>query len=559
MRLLRRTIRLGVFPVLLVARLLKSSLPTNANSPKGLIPKVFNTVDHIRSAFAPYWRRGIRWMTVAIGFGVYFLLQALFAYLIGEMIVWIIVAFFVVCISFLLAAARPFYAFLVWLFLSPFAAMFLRLDFGKGVPAISLDRIAILFLGLFLILRTMANRQPIRKVLYAEGFYVIFIAGVIISSFTHEYSDIRALLTHQFDILILSFIVYYVTKASITDIRGIRSVLLCLIAVGVLSACFGVYESVTGKYWFSAVTGLDVDLQGYKDIGTGRSRGPFGNPVPYGTFLTMASFICIHFIVCARRYYIKLFLALIALFMMYGCYLCYTRGAYLAFGVLIIVMPFLMKGSRRAYVLLSLFAMIILLMSLPFLMSEKQFEQRMTNERNINNRIIVNASLWNAFKHNMWFGVGIDQSDNAVEEYLTSVGNISGMYGTIGKGKMARANVIRSHNSLVTILVEQGLVGMGIYMLALGGFFFRLYKIRSRLSTSGFYGKDLVGLIFGLNLAYTASILTYDVRYFKYPHFVFWVLIALVIRVEELFAQEQVGLENRFLDRAQAPRGLAHA
>ena len=515
----------------------------SADASGGIVPRAKYGVGRTRTVLAPLWRRSVRAWMVLTGFGVYLGLQLTIALLVENLWWWFIVAFFIVAGSLALAAARPTLAFLVWVFSSPLGFIFLRLDFGKGLPAITYDRIVIVVLAALLIVRTLSRRESIRKLILAEWLTVAFTLYIAVSLFFWETAKLISFLgiiAAQFDHIGLAIILYFVTKASLTKRDHIVWVIVVLIGVGTYVAASGFYEHFTGNMWFSSFIPGEWGLA-TQDVGRGRATGPMLNPTPYGTLLGITAFAALHIAAWTKNKAAKLFYYLAVPFVVIACYFCYTRGGYITLGLMVLGMPFLARGNRKVYAMAGVTAILVGMVAVPILLTNPDFHKRMSNVGTIYNRIAITASTINIVKHHPWFGVGLGNIDEALEVYITNAGQLSGLYArSYFPNKRYLLPVQTSHNSLLTILAEEGVVGFGLYAGAIIAFVVTMWRIRSKLPDKGYLGKDFVSFVLLAVVGHYVSIATYDVRFFKYPTYVLWILLALVIRLNELGSEKQL-------------------
>lgn len=497
-----------------------------------------------RTLSAPIWRRTLRGLCVCLGLCTFAGLQILLAHFINEFTWWYIAALYVVAVTVVIVAARPTAAFIIWLSVSPVAMLLLKLDWGRDMPALTFDRVAIYSLAMFLVFRTMANRVRPRRPLVAEWLLIAFPAYVFVRMWTQPHRFLVRDINVYLAIVVISTVLYFLSKASLMKPKHAVWVMKALVFVGLYSALFGFYEHFTGKMWFSSIAGTDFLLkQGFwGDVGSGRSAGPFGNPTVYGTFLGLSTFLAFHLAAYTRRVDLKLFYYAGAVVMVIGWFWCYTRGGYIGVIMFLVLMPLFARGIRKQYLVLFVIGAVLVVLAIPMLLTNREIYQRMTARDTAVGRIAIAATMINAWKHNLWFGVGLNQVDYAIEQYITNAGSVSGMWVRGGNYQWPQAglrHIITSHNSFLSILVEYGTVGALIYYGALLAFILRLLAIRKRGPAHDMLGQDFVSLILVFILGHLISIAVYDVRYFTYMNYVFWILIAVVIRLDELAQEEE--------------------
>jgi len=66
-----------------------------------------------------------------------------------------------------------------------------------------------------------------------------------------------------------------------------------------------------------------------------------------------------------------------------------------------------------------------------------------------------------------------------------------------------------------------------------------LYKLCVRMPYSGLLGRDFLCLVIVGIIGHIISTMGYDIRFFKYPSYSLWVLLAFGVRLGEIYAKEQ--------------------
>lgn len=502
-----------------------------------------------RTAAAPGWRKLVRWVVVAFGFAVYFALQLVLAYLCNQLLWIFIVAFMIIVACLVFAVSKPTATFLVWLAISPLAFIFLRMDFGKGIPAITFDRVALSALAGFLLLRALLYKHKVKAPIIAEMFAIAHIVYVMIALFVMQpgsLPEVSRSLSSKFDHIVLALIAYYIAKSVLVARKQLLGAIIALIVAGVYSALSAVYEHQTGLRWFSSFLPVEMGL-GYSDVG--RACGPLINPSALGTFLGITAFLTYHLYYCAERKAHKVLLLALVPLQLIGCFFTYTRGGYVAPAILLVLMPLAAKANRKNYVALLLAGFLVGMIATPIVVANRQIHHRLTKQSTVLGRLVITAGTINIIKHHPAFGIGLGQIDYGLEKYITNAGALSGWYARgmqplqVYPHQRLRT-VVTSHNSLLTILAEEGLVGGFLYLGCFIAFIVHLLKVRARLPDEGIFGKDLIAVIIVASLGHFISTLTYDIRFFKYPNYVLWAMFAIGVRLGEIVTEEAQEREN---------------
>ena len=543
MRLLRDSLRAVLKPVAIIWDWLQGRSTAVSGGDVGVIAQAGYGLGFLRTRTAPGWRKLVRWGVVALGFAAYFGLQLVLAYLCNQLMWVYIIAFMIMIACLVFAAAKPAATFIFWLAFSPLGFIFLRMDFGAGLPAITFDRVTLAALSFFLILRTLLNRHRIKRPIAGEWFALIQIAYIMLALFVMKPGNLPSILrtlSEKFDHIALALVAYFIAKSVLRTRKQLVGALIALLVAGVYSALSAFYEHYTGLRWFSSFLPVEFGLA-YADIG--RASGPLINPSALGTFLGLTAFLSYHFYATTQRKSLKGFLLVLMLLQLIGCYFTYTRGAYVGPALLLVGMPFAAIGYRKQYVGLFLVAVVSMIIAAPIVMSNRNVHSRLTKESTVLFRVAVTASTFNIIKHHPLFGIGLGEIDNGLEKYMTNAGALSGWYARgIEPSKVYPQRklwkIVTSHNSLLTIFAEEGIVGGMLYVGCFVAFLVHLIKVRARLPDKGVLNKDLVSLLILACVGHFLACLTYDIRFFKYPNYVLWATYAIVIRLGEILNEE---------------------
>jgi len=541
-------------------------VPPMSDAPAGLVPRAWFNVGFFRTLTAPGWRTLVRWTVVAVGFCLYISLQLVLAYMVNQLMWEYIVAFFVAMACLVLAVSRPTLAFILWLVLSPLGFIFLRMDFGAGMPAITFDRVALSALAGFLILRTMMERHRVKKPIVGEWLTLAFIGYTCVALYVMQPGSLKTILgtiSEKFDHIGLALIVYYIAKSVLVTRRHLNWIVIGLVITGLYVAVSAFYEHYTGNQWFSSFLGGNYSLA-YGDVEKGRAAGPLLNPAAMGTFLGITAFLSFHLFAATERKTTKAFYLASMVAQLIGCYFCLTRSGYVSALLLFALMPFFTTHYRKQYAAASAAAVLVAIIGLPILLSNADVANRMSKTSTVLGRIVITASTINIIKHYPVFGVGLGEIDNALQQYVTNAGTLSGLIARGGmlnryqpQGKLIQ--VLTSHNSILTICAEQGLIGGALFVGALIAFVIHLFGVRARLPDEGLLGKDFVTLLIIAIIGHTASTCGYDIRFFKYPSYFLWVLFAIGVRLGEITAEEHESEPVEQLVTSEPAGGLVHA
>lgn len=490
-----------------------------------------------RAYLALAWRKLVRWSVVAAGIAVFVGLQLWFAYEINDLRWWFVVGFLMVAVSATVAIARPIWALVAWIVASPIVSKLFNLDWGSGLPAITFDRSVFYFLALSLFIRSLVRRDPPAKLRTGEWLLLAFPVYILLTGPFFPSQSVTSFLLmfmHRAgDVAML----YFLTKASVTESRHASWILAAIVVVGAYCGLMGFYDHFTGRMSIVALVGVSANLI-WADVGGGRAAGPFLNPALLAMFLGITFFLCVHYASWVRGRAVRLACYAAVPVMAVSLYWTYTRGGYLLFVVCLLVMPLAASWHRKRYAILLVTAVVTMIAVLPLALSNPSVNSRLTNDRTARGRILAAAALVNTIKSHLWFGVGLGNGNSEMINYVSSISGIPGMVIWEDLGSWNRqfrlSKHTTSHSTYLTVLADHGVVGGIIYFGLFVAFIAHIWRARTRLPSTGLGGKDLAALALAVLLGYIMSINTLRVDSHEYVNYIVWILIALVMRLDDL-------------------------
>lgn len=530
MRLLRRIAALILLPYRIVSQRL---------APEGINVSVsggLTQAARVRTYAAPVWRRWVRWTVVLTGLGIYALMQLSIAYFIGTWQWWYVAAFFIVAASTALAVARPIVALIVWLVVSPFGRYFLRMDLAWGVvPEVTFDFVVIYSLAALLVIRTFINRPRPRKLIPGEwlmlGFVAYVAAGLMARSDATLGGALRAISGELIPGMLAVGVLYFVVKASVRKPEHVGWIAVAMVVFGFLMGLVNWYEHFTGQRWYSLVVGFGIPLR-WGDIGKGRASGMFDHAAAPAALIATTFYLAYHFAGWSRRPAAKASYYAMMIAMLVGAYFTYTRNVYAVLALFTLLIPLLAVRKRGRFALLAAAMILGVLAIAPVLLQNKEFNKRVTSPDTIYSRMAYMQTNLNVIRHNLWFGVGYGNLNAVQNEYATSM-----KVRQYRPGQLAPVNI--SHNSYLTIIAEEGLVGSLMYFGAVAAFLARAFRIRKKAPKESVLGGDLVAALIASSLVFLASIAAASIYLVPYVNLVFWMQFAMIVRLEELWERER--------------------
>jgi O-antigen ligase len=357
----------------------------------------------------------------------------------------------------------------------------------KGLPSINRPLVALVVLSIFAnyILKTgkLSTLPKITRVDLILGAYLLSAIGSTIVA-----ADQSKSFAAIFDLLKDIAVGYciYITLDSKEEVKiGIRILLTAVTFVSIL----GVIRTVTGSsnaFWgfaqqsaFGQISDSDGQL---------RYAGPLGESNIWGQVLVSTIPIAIYMLVRARELIRRAILAIASLFILLAMLFTESRGAILAFLVILILISLDLKIRGSTFLLLAT-GMLVLLFILPAKYTERiksldilfqNQENGYTSDESISGRqtrMLIGLSM---FKENPFLGVGFA---NYSENYLTHATRLGLESGSLGDGSEESAEQ-QPHSLYIEIMAETGLFGIATFLTFLGFILHDLYLMRKRTRRS---------------------------------------------------------------------------
>jgi putative inorganic carbon (HCO3(-)) transporter len=336
---------------------------------------------------------------------------------------------------------RPLQALMVapaLLFLAMLTAMLLR---NQNVPFYEIDRVAFGFLVMGVVGRAMVLRQPLllveRMTWPMLGLIGLALATVIRQPFDTETWSLPA------SKFIVPFVLFHVAALVFTEEGKFRQfeifALLVLAYLSFIAIAFllGARSLIFPRFILDEGLGFHAD----------RARGPFLQAVANGVSLNMLGFVALHAYQRGRVRGLKI--AVLLASVPVAILATMTRAVWLSFAGSVVALIFLSqnRGLRRAAVGLALLAatgfMVLSSHELRMALSD-----RLEERGPVEFRAAVYAGSWQMFLDRPLVGWGFHQMPADLPRYVSGY----------------RDKVLYPHNTYLELLVEQGVVGLSLYL-----------------------------------------------------------------------------------------------
>jgi O-antigen ligase len=305
----------------------------------------------------------------------------------------------------------------------------------------------------------------------------------------------------------IGIILYYFLAFGPIGSLSWESVTAVLLALAAVQALMSIVDSLTAwNLWQDA---------GWQQ-GLPRAVATLANPAVLGTFIGIGIVLALAVLVwgAPAPYLRKLAIATIVLGLP-GIFVTYTRAPILAL-VVVGLAVLLSRAQTRLIALCSLItAVVVLTLSWGRITESPVYRERVTNESNIEGRLLLHDWSLQLAGERPLFGWGYNSYDRVKNSARLSSGNVPRSFGDP-----------TSHNTFLTVLVEYGAVGLILMLLPwLVIIWLAVRDALARSQASWF----LIGSMAAVAV-YVINASTFDMRFFSFVPAVPWLLLGLVRR-----------------------------
>lgn len=477
------------------------------------------------------WRKFLKILVTIFGFVIFVALQFLTAKtVIDDKWLYVAMAYFsIVCI--IIVVFKPHIAVMTWLVLSPWLALFLHARVGQGALKFNFDNLMLFFLTVTLSIRALKNRQSLKALSLAELLMLCyFLYANVIPLFSNRLTI--GAVGSTLSLLQTPFIIYFVTKESFRNPKQIKWAMGVFIVMGLLWALTGWYEHYTGKMWLSSIVGFDIPLQ-YKDVGTGRARGPADHLYTYGAINILCAFITFHMAGYCQKASTKVLYYIASFIMVIGLLFIYSRTPYLAFGASLFVVMLLTNRDRKRYITASIIIVLAIVIYVPVMINDSSVRNRMENAETYYQRVGMNLTAINIIRHNFLFGVGKVNVQDAINKYVTQ------MWAGRDTDARGRRVYVAPHNDFLLVFATYGLIGFIFHFGSILCFLGRLIRYRSITPKDSVIGRDFIAIVVAFIVGCFVMMMFGEFQTGTFLYSIIAVILALGVRSAELSSNSQ--------------------
>jgi O-antigen ligase len=409
---------------------------------------------------------------------------------------------------------------IIWFFLVLFNGVFGQLTLSM-LPDISFYRIMWILLFLSFLSQIALKERDLLPITKIEIAMILFCIVCLVSMFRAG-SIFKAgeglVLSDFLNNYAIPFSILFLSKQIMDNEEKIKKLFNALLIIGIYLTFTGIFE----HFNLTALVFPRTIMDPYKGIHFGRARGPFLQAEINGTILGMILVASVYVVLHKRRRLSKIFYIIFTSLIPITIFFTYTRACWLGFISSILVVPLFYQRLRKIFLSGFFIVFIITILNWSNVTSPDRTVGGVTAMNPVYDRINVGAASLDMFINKPIFGFGFNTFASVYSDYFYKVNGIPYQGVSVG-----------SHHTLLTILVEVGLVGFVPLMLIFFYIFKHSKELYRKSPPNPFLGKGLVAIFWGTSIVYIINMQFVEMRYFLFPNSLFFMLAGTVVGLNQ--------------------------
>lgn len=354
----------------------------------------------------------------------------------------------------LLTLNEPFSGLLVWLFCAAILDSWVELPFGAGLPDLSFNRFAVLFLALALLLPVLVGRTSLRHLGLID--LCVLLAPIGFALAARISPQPVGVVQTALSLHLIPAAAYFFAKHLVQDRQRLQLLLWVIACFGIFVGAYAIYESFTGHVLFLAKD-QEVGRLYRDDTQLRLIVGLIGSTGGMGRVLVITLLVTIYLIMERRSNRGGLWLIGGALVEFGGLLVTYSRTPLFALLLGLFLLQFCYPRLRTVLVVGALFVALNLAANWQQIQASAIAQHRLDGLQDYNGR----TTRWETGL-NMWL-------DRPLQGWgVSAFAAVSGQYRVDNPGR----NFDAVENDFLYLLVATGLIGFlpyAIFLLAIGG------------------------------------------------------------------------------------------
>jgi len=409
----------------------------------------------------------------------------------------------------------------IWLLLALISKVFGQLILST-LPDISFYRMMwILLFSTFLAQIALKKRVllPITNVEIAMVLFCVIclVSMVRVGTFykTGEGLTIRDFLNGY----AIPFSIFFLAKNIMDNEKRIKRLFQVLSIIGIYLAVTGIFEhfNLTALVFPPSIMNPSIGIH------FGRARGPFLQGAVNGTALGMSFIAGIYLVTNMRKGVSKIFCIFLISLIPIAIFFTYTRACWLGFILSMFTVALFYPKLRKIFCLVFFIIVCIVILNWPQVKSEDRNVGGVTAMKPVYDRINLYGTSLRMFVDKPLFGCGFGNFRKASPTYVHRIRGIP----------YRDVTLLSTHDTLVGILVELGLVGFIPLLLILFYIFKHTVRLYHNLFLGPFLGKGLVAAFWGISTVFLVNMQFIEMRYFLFPNSLFFLLAGIIVGMSQ--------------------------
>jgi hypothetical protein len=409
---------------------------------------------------------------------------------------------------------NPLLGFLLWISTSPFSRFwYLNISLGRGIPDLSLDRIAASFIMVLLLAKLAIRKRFLASLTLVDLCIVLFLIGTGLS-LPLAIAGPRATLQAWFDAQIVPIVVYFLAKNLISNKKAHKAFLITLTFMATYLSFLVIHEQLTGNILFYP-QGRTIQYTAH----IRRVVGLLGNPAFFAIILGMLLPFMIYQLLESKNRRVRFFYALLNAGLVLALFLCYNRAGWVAALLVILFMAIFYRPFRKVFLVLLLLAAIATGAFWESITGSYVVTERLTAQSPIDYRMNAIDVAWRMVSSNLVFGRGY--------------GNFGYLYAKYAQDWTQTRVLPAPHNTYMNILVSAGLAGFIPYVAIFVAIFGRGIKLWKRGAENRAINRPLLICMLSAVIVYASTIFFSDIVGSPYVTVVFFFIIGAELGYQE--------------------------
>jgi O-antigen ligase len=395
-----------------------------------------------------------------------------------------------------------------------------------GFPDLYPSRIASLLLYLVFLMQILLSMRKVPRFSRIEKSMVAFLVVLFISVVTSGQRPQWLMLMRGY---LYPFLFFYFARAVVSRERQVNLVMAYLVMLGLYLGVMGVFEKLK---WYEFVFPrfiVDPSLmdKGLTRLGY-RVRGIFLQPAILGVVMTMGFFPA--WVYLSRRRGVSRYVLQIALLLVTPATIFFTqtRSVYLGFLLALVVAILWSRRLRPLCLGIVLAGMVAAFANWDNLSSEDREVGGLGVMQTVYYRVEIAYEAAEIFMDYPFFGCGFMNFPELALDYRKP--RDVPLLGHIDMGVGGTAIL---HNMLITVFVEQGIMGLVPYVLVFWFIFVVSVRAYRELPNEGIVSRDFVVCVWCAMATYFANAMFLEMRYFEYVNVLYFFLMGSMVGMYE--------------------------